>query len=157
MNNGRILIGQYYGKSFFSRLIRWKTWSDITHTSAFLPDMTNVIEAWGGGVTKRYWRDGHTKGTRIDLFEVRCTEEQAQAFYQYLWENIGKKYDLAGIFGFAFSAKTENSEKVFCSELIFSAAKHAGIVLLDRIEPYKVYPGLIQISPIMRQVSQLET
>jgi uncharacterized protein YycO len=146
---GRILIGQYNGKSFFSKLIMVKTFSNITHTSAFLNDEV-VIEAWGGGVEKRTWREGHTKGTRIRIMRVDCTKEQEEKFYAFLESQKGKKYDRAGIFGIAFSVKTENPNKWFCSELIFAAAQYAGIELLKRIEAHKVYPGLIDVSPMLK-------
>lgn len=151
-----IYIGQYYGKSLVSKLIQWKTWSDISHTSAFLPDQKTVIEAWGGGVINRPWREGHTPGTRVDLFFVECAEKQVGDFYSFLSSQIGKKYDFSGIFGFAFSAKTQAKDKWFCSELIFAAAQFAGIDLLRRIEPHKVSPGLLQVSPKLEKIAELE-
>lgn len=149
MNTGRILIGQYNGKSFTSWVISKKTWSDITHTSAFVND-SEVIEAWGGGVVRRNWREGHTKGTRIRIMRVECTKEQEEKFYAFLSAQLGKKYDFAGIMGFGLSANMANKDKWFCSELIFASAKYAEIELLARIEPYKVSPGLLDVSPQMK-------
>jgi uncharacterized protein YycO len=146
---GRVLIGQYNGKSLTSWIISKKTWSDITHTSAFLNDEV-VIEAWGGGVTKRTWREGHTPGTRIRIMRVECTWEQEEKFYAFLESQIGKKYDFAGILGFGLSANLECKDRWFCSELIFAAAQYAGIELLKRIEAHKVYPGLLDVSPRLK-------
>ena len=146
---GRILIGQYNGKSFTSWVISKKTWSDITHTSAFVNDEV-VIEAWGGGVTKRTWREGHTPGTRIRIMRVECTREQEEKFYAFLESQIGKKYDFAGILGFGLSANLQYKDRWFCSELVFAAAQYAGIELLKRIEAHKVYPGLLDVSPLLK-------
>lgn len=150
-----ILIGQYYGTSLVSKAIKLKTWSEISHTSAFLPGGEEVIEAWGKGVIRRPWREGHTEGTRIDLLEVKCSPEQAQAFYLFLYSQIGKEYDFKGIMGFAFSSGIHNKEKWFCSELVFAAALHAGIVLLERIEAHKVSPGLIHCTPLGKLIKTI--
>lgn len=151
-----ILIGQYYGTSLTSKAIEIKTWSDISHTSAFLPGGEEVIEAWGKGVVRRPWREGHTKGTRIDLLECRCSGEQAQAFYIFLYDQIGKGYDFRGIMGFALSSEIQNKDRWFCSELIFAAALHAGVELLSRVPAHKVSPGLLHYSPALKYIKTIE-
>lgn len=151
-----ILIGQYYGTSFTSRMIKLKTWSDISHTSAFLPGGEEVIEAWGKGVTPpHHWREGHAKGTRIDLLECRCSPEQAQAFFLFLYGQIGKGYDFKGIMGFATSSDIHSKDRWFCSELVFAAALHAGIILLERIEAHKVSPGLLHCTPLGKVIKTI--
>ena len=151
-----ILIGQYYGKSLTSRAISLKTWSPISHTSAFLPGGEEVVEAWGKGVVRRPWREGHTTGTRIDLLECRCSPDQAQSFYLFLFDQIGKGYDFRGIMGFAFSAEMQSKDRWFCSELVFAAAIHAGIILLERVPAHKVSPGLIHYSPVLKFLKTIE-
>lgn len=146
-----ILIGQYYGKSLLSRLIRWRTWSKVSHSAAFFagPQGYEVIEAWEGKVRRQPWTTGHTPGTRIQLYRVGCTLEQRRLFYEFLNAQIGKRYDYTGILGFMLRARTESKESWFCSELVFAAARQAGINLLSRIEPYQVAPGDLNISPLL--------
>lgn len=152
--NSQILIGQYYGKSLVSRLIRWRTWSKVSHTAAFFagPQGYEVIEAWEGKVRRQPWTKGHTPGTRIELYRVPCTPEQRRVFYAFLGEQEGKDYDFFGILGFMVRARTESKKSWFCSELVFAAAQEAGINLLSRIEPYQVAPGTLDTSPLMEPV-----
>ena len=145
-----IIIGQYQGTSFFSKLIKWRTWSNISHTGAFLGD--DVIEAWGGGVVRQHWTSGHEPGTKITLYRVPCLDKQWEIFYSFLLHQVGKKYDKMGILGFMTRAKSQHPDKWFCSELVFAAAKEAGIDLLARIEPYQVSPGQLDTSPILEFV-----
>lgn len=155
-HDGCIHIGQYYGTSLTSRLIRWRTWSDISHTSAFLPGgLDQVIEAWGGSVARRHWTRSHTPGTRIDLFRVACSLAQQHRFYEFLHQQVGKPYDYFAILGFATRARLQSNQAWFCSELVFAAALAAGIELLARIEPYQVSPGDLQHSPLLAHVGTL--
>jgi len=154
---GCIYIGQYRGKSLMSRLIRWRTWSDISHTAAFLPDLATVIEAWGGGVVCRPWLVGHTPGTEINLYRVTCSKEQEQRFYRFLQDQLGKGYDFTGLLGFVSRSRVEDKDRWFCSELIFAAARHAGIDLLARIEPYQVDPGTLNTSPLLNHIRTMRT
>jgi uncharacterized protein YycO len=151
----KIFIGQYYGKSFLSRLIKWRTWSDISHTAAFLPASSHnerknlVIEAWGKGILLHPWDDNHTRHTRIDIYSVECTRPQQNLFYDWLKGKIGCKYDFMALIGFVTRAHIESERRWFCSELIFQAAQEAGIELLKNVEAYKVSPGLINLSPLL--------
>jgi uncharacterized protein YycO len=153
INDSQILIGQYYGTSLVSRLIRWRTWSDISHTAAFVGATGDeVIEAWEGSVRRQSWKVGHASGTRIEIYRVPCTLDQRREFYNFLSGQIGKPYDYSGILGFMLRAKTESKDSWFCSELVFSAARAAGIDLLSRIEPYQVSPGDLNVSPLLEPV-----
>ncbi len=153
LNNSQILIGQYYGTSWTSKLIRWRTWSKISHTAAFCGGLADeVIEAWDGSVARRPWTEGHTPGTMIALYRVPCTLEQRRLFYEFLAAQIGKPYDYLGILGFALRTRVESKNSWFCSELIFAAAQAAEINLLSRIEPYQVAPGDLNISPLLEPV-----
>lgn len=154
MNDSEILIGQYYGTSLTSRLIRWRTWSDVSHTSAFLPGGEEVIEAWGGGVARRSWREGHTLGTKIAVYRVPCTIDQRREFYDFMHAQIGKRYDYTGILGFITRARSECKEKWFCSEVVFAAAEKAGVRLLCRIAPHQVAPGTLDTSPVLQLVGE---
>jgi hypothetical protein len=147
-----IYIGQYHGKSWTSKLIQWRTWSDISHTAAWfqLPNLDwEVIEAWGGGVRRGPWLLGHTKGTRIDVYGIEATKAQKENFRQLMLDAMGRQYDFGAILGFALRIRSQDPEKEFCSELVFSRLQQVGIHLLRGIEAYKVHPGLIGISPLL--------
>jgi len=144
------MIALYKGTSALSRLIRWRTWSDYSHAAWVFPD-GSVIEAWKGGVTHApSILSAHASDTEVHLFALDLTIEQRWAIQDFLIAQIGKPYDYAGILGFLAAAKTENPDRWFCSELLFSAVKQARINLLARIPAWKVYPGLLALSPLLR-------
>jgi len=149
------MILAYKGKSFWpSKCIEWMNWSDYSHVSWLNRDNT-VTEAWAPKVRNVPDLDsGHSNGTPIDIFDIPImTESQRDIIEAYLKNQIGLKYDWAGVFKFLpriTSAHTNN--KWFCSELIFEACKKANLNLLKRIPPYKVYPGMVVISPLLTYV-----
>jgi uncharacterized protein YycO len=144
-----IYLGQYHGISAISRLIRWRTWSEISHTAAYLPGCEEVIEAWSGGVRRRHWTEGHTPGTQIDLYRVPCTPVRQERFYSFLTSQLNKGYDYNAILGFLGRVQSQDAAKWFCSELVFTAADKAAIVLLQNIPAYKVDPGTLNLSPLL--------
>lgn len=161
MNNHYIYYGQYTGISFISMLIRRFTWHKRSHSAAFFsPDekgnFHKVIEAWHiGGVQERAWTEGHSPGTKIDVYRVPCESTQAVVFYLTLKKEIGKKYDWLGILGFLLRSNVQNKKRWFCSELVFYAAQRAGITLLTNVEPCQVYPGMLDEVPDKEFVTSL--
>jgi hypothetical protein len=162
----KIFIGQYQGLSFISKLIRWRTWSKVTHTAAFLPyphdenlpgDM--VIEAdTKQGVIHRPWNIGHTKGTIIDIYSIYCTKEQKEYFYNFLYGKLKAKYDLFAILGFITRKHLENDNRWFCSELIFEAlGQELQKKVLQNIESYQVSPREFNISPALKFIERRVT
>ncbi len=144
------MIALYKGTSALSRLIRWRTWSDYSHAAWVFPDQS-VIEAWKGGVTHApSILAGHAPDTEVHLFTLDLTMDQRWAIQDFLIAQIGKPYDYAGILGFLTASKTENPARWFCSELLFTACKTAGIILLKRVPAWKVSPGLIALSPALK-------
>jgi len=143
-----ILIGQYEGKSIISRIIKWRTWSKISHTAAIHGNET--IEAWGGKVICQPFDQGHKPGTKVTIYSITCTDDQRQRFYNFMVSQVGMKYDYLGIVGFALRIKSQKAESWFCSELVFAALLYAGLLPLARIEPHKVSPGDLDISPLLK-------
>lgn len=138
-----MIIALCRGKGIISALIRWQTWSRYSHVAAVLPD-GSVIEAWPGkGVHRRpFWSDI----TGIEFFKIvdpRYSPERAQEF---LHEQIGQGYDYLGVLRF-LSRRRKSNDKWFCSELIFRAASAGGALLLRRIAPPQVSPGIFSLSP----------
>lgn len=150
-----IYIGQYEGVSFSSRLIKWFTWSKISHTSAVLYRKNEVIEAWGGGVVRRSISAGHKPGTVIHIYRIPCTVNQRNKFYNFMESQIGKRYDFLGILSYVTRTKLENKDKVVCSELVYTGLEHVGIKALQNIEAYQVSPGVLNLSPLLEFVETI--
>lgn len=153
----KIFIGQYYGKSWLSKLIKWRTWSDVSHSSVFLPDPNNddkpgkiVIEAWRQGVVQRPWHIGHKKGTKIKVYSVECTTIQQGEFYTWISDRVGDKYDPLALIGFVTRTHMQDSSRWICSELIFEGFLQVQMELLSRIKSYQVSPKLINIIPFLQ-------
>ena len=158
------------GKSFISKLIkRYQRGFPYTHIAYVLNirDRFNplVIEAWhlpfkftfrfpfikGGGVYKYRFSEQHTPGTEFTIFSIEVTNEQKEKIENFLLNQLGKEYDFKGIFGFASYSDLQDTDKWFCSELVFAAFKYAGVELLKNIEPYKVSPRIFLLSPFLKK------
>lgn len=153
------MIGLYRGKSFISKLIRWRTWSKYSHASWIL-DSGEVIEAWWGGVRLKPCIDSdHTDRTQIDLFRINLTRRQREGVEEFLMAQVGKKYDFRSIAKFV-SRRAEvaaDQDKWFCSELVFAALASVNRAPLARVPAFKVSPGLLAVSPMLIAAGQMVT
>ena len=144
------MIGLYKGTSMISTLIKWRTWSEYSHVS-WINEDGSVIEAWTDGVCQRKSiHEAHRPGTQIDIFDVKMSLEQKARIKLFLKGEIGKKYDYRGVMKFISRRSGDNQDRWFCSELIAAAFNFADVPLLVRIPVYKIYPGLLAYSPLLR-------
>ena len=144
------------GISLTSRLIRWWQWGfPFTHV-AFVVDLKDkndpvVIEAWWNGVRQGKFSEVHTPRTEFAIYSVQVTEEQKEKIEEFLHRQLGKPYDWLGILGFPLrNWKLESKNKWFCSELVFTAFKQAGVELLKNTHPSEVSPRLFLKSPLLQ-------
>lgn len=151
------MIAAYKGISLISRLIRFRTWSEYSHIAEINEKTGEVIEAWhkGGVVRRSDYHEGHTPGTVIELFDVDTTKVRKRCVWVDLTCEIGKDYDFDGILGFIIRRTRHNTEKWFCSELVFAKYQQRGINLLARVKPHKVSPGLLVMSPRLNYIGFL--
>lgn len=154
------MIAIYRGKSAVSRIIRFFNWSPYSHVAWIDDSNFSVIEAWHkGGVTHvKTPSCNHTPGTALDLFIVPQEEPHHTAMIrEFLLSQVGKKYDFAGILGFIFRVtRLQRKQKWFCSELVAEAYATAGLPLL-RLPSFKIYPGMIAASPMLRHTGGFTT
>lgn len=155
------MIGLYRGTSLLSRAIQWRTWSCYSHASWICRDRQHCYEAWKEGVTYGRIDAHHKPGTVIDLFEVDLPRKYHYAeaeFYRevekHLATQLGKKYDIRGLLSFVSRREKQNQDRWFCSELVFWALEQAGALLL-RAPAYKVAPGTLSLSPLLRPVGKI--
>lgn len=154
-----VFIGAYHGKSLLSSLIRWRTWSEISHVAAIRAD-GQVIEAWSRGGVRHLdsWHKGHTPGTRIDLYEPRSwSMTRHRKYWDWLLGQVGKKYDWLGVLGFLTRRDGAHSRlKWFCSEKIQEGSVAVGDPFLVNVPSHRVYPGQIPTSPVLSKVAEIE-
>ena len=98
-----------------------------------------------------------TKNGVVDLFDVDLTQGELDGLRGFLMRQIGKPYDTRGVLHFVTRRpeRWQDQEKWFCSELI-----HAGFVyirkpLLVRIPAWKVYPGMLTYSPLLKKAGRI--
>jgi len=144
------------GISLTSRLIRWWQWGfPYTHI-AYCLDLSDqndptVVEAWWNGVRCGKFSEVHTPGTEFSVYSVEVTKEQRDEIRHFLQRQIGKPYDWLGILGFVFfNPNLESKNRWFCSELVFTAFKQAGVELLKNTHPSEVSPRLFLKSPLLQ-------
>ena len=153
------MIGLYKGKSLLSRAIQWQTRSEYSHAS-WIFDNQCVIEAWQGGVRKTpHFCCGHTPGTVIELWDFvdPLTETERAQIARFLLAQVGHPYDYFGVLKFVSRRRARSDEAWFCSELVFEACLSAGRRLLNGVESWQVYPGMLPMSPMLRKVDQVVT
>lgn len=151
-------IAFYRGHSWVSRCIRWFTRSEYSHV-AYIDASGAVYEAWMPRVRKTAnYHEGHKPGTVIDLYRCAMTWTQERAFIQYLESKVGAKYDTRGVLGFlSRRAGAQRAAKLFCSELILEASRHAHYPLIGRVPSYTVSPGHLSSSPLLWACGTLVT
>ena len=101
----------YRGTGFFSRLIRIKSWSELSH-----------VECYFGCNVSGASRDGEGVGSyplRLDgLYYVLRPVPPVDLAAARLWHETvkGQRYDWKGILVFTLAVKQGATDKMFCSE-----------------------------------------
>jgi hypothetical protein len=98
-----------------------------THTEALMPDGSLLGAHAKGGVLARDHDYDKSEFTRELYVAIPSTPEQADAFYSYLREQVGKPYDFLAIAGIALRRDWRSENSWFCSELIASALSQANV------------------------------
>lgn len=143
----RIVIACHKGTSLVSRLIRWQTRGDYSHTSLLLPD-GRQIEAWSDGVHINDKFDAHDSD--VDFFTVECTPVQLEMMVAFAQGEVGRKYDWWADACFVTRMKPSASDKRwFCSELAYATLRAGHVFLFRATEPYEVSPSMIARSPLL--------
>jgi len=74
--------------------------------------------------------------------------EQERIFREFVINQVDKKYDYWGIFGFLRRKDLQRGESWFCSELFAAGCEKAGVTLLKNVRPSQVSPSMVTRSPI---------
>jgi hypothetical protein len=107
-----------------------------------------------------------TPATNVDLFAVepfgatpKAAPETGALPKIWFWakDELAKDYDYTMVARFVSrrQASRTESDKWFCSELVFAALRKAGIELLRDVEPWAVSPGLLAKSPLLNFVKTI--
>jgi hypothetical protein len=182
---GRSMIAYFRGKSFVSKVIRWRTWGKYSHVAwivgrevAFADDLGRrvvipagtIYESWHkkdkgaprNGVRKGFAGGLHKPGTPIDLYRVKITDLHHEHLIRTLEDKLkdpNAAYDWrAVISGFALRKRKANSaSRLFCSELLMDAFRRIAYRFLINIAPEQTSPADMSHSPVQQFVATWHT
>jgi hypothetical protein len=152
------MINFYEGISPVSRMIRFRTWSNISHVSISTPN-GQIYEAipFKGVVQHFSLAEYHTPGTRIHSYEFRIPSGGVLPGLMWLLNQKGKAYDWRGLFGFLCAKNIGSATRFFCSELVMGFSVAAGRPLLLRVMPYQTTPRDVLMSPWLTYIGTIVT
>lgn len=102
----------------FDKLIRWYTKSKYSHCEIVIDGIAYTADAWAGEVVVR-----PVATFNPDNWDV--VDIAAPVDVGWLNQQLGKKYDWLGIFGFLLW-NTEDPSRWYCSELCAAALGYTG-------------------------------
>ena len=179
------MLAYFKGKSFVSRLIKWRTWGKYSHVawinerdflyvdlqgdSRHIPAGT-IYESWHrkskgakrSGVRKGTAGDLHKPGTVVDLYAIEIDDAHYRELILLLegWAaNPDAKYDFRGVIsGFSLrKAKAHSNSRLFCSKYLMRCLIAIRIRFLINIDTWQTSPEDMSHSPIQRFVGSWKT
>lgn len=138
--------------SVISRAVRFVTWGEYSHVALQTPERT-VIESMDGiGVREfpigiDYCGLPYKNGTVVDVYEFK--QIIPKSLINSIRAEVGKKYDMWGVFSFLLRKKMQEPDRWFCSELIAKKFEQAGLPLLN-LPAYKIDPSLLAATPYIK-------
>lgn len=139
-----------------SALIRFLTWSDISHVDIILPVTGQLLGAQVRcGVHIR--PPSYAKFTHIIRAEVEHSASIAGQVHNLAMQECGKPYDRGGIFNFFLHRNWRSTDRWFCSELIAWVFEKAGSPLLnaENIPHNRVTPRDLLLAPRVRVIKDI--
>lgn len=151
------------GRGFVSRAICATTWSPYSHVEVVVPPNTYTgFSPKGYDYSKGGYLGAHNDGG-VDLrpFDydtqmireifgtIHCDPEVTKKVYDFIFDQLGKGYDLSAILGFLVHTDITERDKWFCSELVVAAFIFALYPLLNISKVNRVYPGMLLVSPLI--------
>jgi uncharacterized protein YycO len=140
-----ILLRFVEGGSWDSKIIRWDTRCHYSHVECLDPAGASITYGamLKGGVKKRLFGDAEYKGAiNFTVVQVAATSVQQNAFYDFVFSQIGKPYDWRAIVSFGLGCREwRREDSWFCSELIVRAFEVAGMLQIPNDMPsYRITP-----------------
>lgn len=131
--------------SFYSKLIRFLTWSNYSHVGFVLEDGFILdSDFMSNGVKVRTFEE--LKITEYEIYTKECPTVSRTAL-DFACSQVDKPYDWTALFGFFIRRNWQENDSWFCSELVAWACDKAGTPLVDkelwRVTPQDIYQSVI--------------
>lgn len=133
-----------------SAIIRFLTWSDISHVDIVEPVTGQLLGArLHGGVQLR--PVDYSSFHKVIRAEIELPNLAAeQAVLSAARSQIGKPYDWTGILNFGFQRNWREEDSWFCSEFVAWSFEKAGYALLNvGAEVWRITPRDLLLSPVV--------
>jgi len=142
-----IKAAQYKGKSLVSKIIKFVSRGQYSHTAIILPD-GRIVEAWEGSNKVRVIKnlsDGHTAGTPVDIYAMHLSLDAEIRFVEFINKQIGMPYNKRGLIAFYFNKFNINKKgSWFCSQLFAAGCYAAGCYFWgERTETWQISPSMV--------------
>jgi uncharacterized protein YycO len=134
-----------HGDDFYSRLIRWDTFSWYSHAAFELEDGRQL-----GALSQGVVIAPPNPKTIVHRFDVKGLNMDAA--FQAALSQQGKPYDWGAIIGLAIRRDWRDNGQWFCSELVAWACEQAGLVLLRTDHLNRITPGELAMSPFLQKI-----
>ena len=137
------------GSGFGSGMIKWFGHGDYSHVDCVLPDGTllgarnDVLGGVAAGVQIR--PATYIGNSRVLRLVLPATEDQAEAFYDFMEAQIGKPYNKIGILAFVVNANWSSVGAWFCSQLVTAALQEAKWLAELSETPNKIDPDDLRL------------
>lgn len=131
-----------------SAVIRWATWSTISHVDFVIEGGYLLGARTDGGVQIR--PPNYTKFSRLVRYEV---EDAPDSIIHTAKTQTGKPYDYGAISDFLFHRDWEKKTRWFCSELVAWAFEENGYPLLNTNRLDRITPRDLTLSPFLKLIN----
>ena len=140
--------------SLAGELIDWFTQGSVGHVDAVMSDGSLLgaqheagLGGMPAGVQIRPANYGGNSGMRHRMrASLMVTDDEAEAFYSFLRQQVGKPYDTTAILAFAVGRDWRERDSWFCSELQAAALEEAGIVRRLVAPSQKITPAALMLT-----------
>jgi|HubBroStandDraft_2_1064218.scaffolds.fasta_scaffold50385_6 hypothetical protein len=119
--------------------IQWFDHGPFAHVDSVLPDGTLLgarSDVWAGVPAGVQIRPADYMSFKNPVRAVLDAPDQiVKAYYDFLFDQVGKPYDMTGIVGFAVNRDWRNPAAWFCSELAAAGLEISGFLQYPLIQP----------------------
>lgn len=137
-------------------LTKWFTMQPYTHCELFIEPHNLALSARtdGKGVSLKKASEVLQKNKYWEFFHVPTSS--TAALNKWVLDQIGKGYDYADILRLISPISVRLSERWYCSELCYVAARDFGTLALRNIPEQYVHPGRLRTILIEAGAKQIE-
>ena len=127
--NENITVVFSSSKKIGSRILELFLFSKFSHTAIIVDGVAYEAKFFGGVQTTPKEKFIEANERYSELFDIQVTPEQKKMIVTFNKSQLGKKYDLFGVFAFPFRKSSwQDPNKWFCSEYNAASLVRSGVI-----------------------------